>query len=184
MPWRSAASPVPASRRSPSRRCALDRQNSDTFAVESTTDYERLLTPFVVSKGVVIAPGGYSFSDVSVAYGMGLQHRVSGTWTVQRGQFHDGTITAFSYTGAWLSLLEQWSMEPSVSLNDVRLPAGHFRTTLLRTRSDYGSRRARSRPPSCSSAPPTRCSAATCDSAGSTFRAVSCSPSIPMNATH
>ncbi len=119
-------------------RFALERQNSDTFSVESTTDYELLLRPFVVSKGVAIAPGGYSFSDVSVAYGMGLQRRVSGTWTVQRGQFYDGTITAFSYTGARLSILKQWSMEPSVSLNDVRLPAGHFRTTLLRTRSDYG----------------------------------------------
>ena len=49
-----------------------------------------------------------------------------------------GTITAFSFTGARVSILKQWSMEPSVSLNDVRLPAGRFRTTLLRTRSDYG----------------------------------------------
>ncbi|MEQ1727886.1 MAG: DUF5916 domain-containing protein [Vicinamibacterales bacterium] len=119
-------------------RFSLERQNSDTVAVESTTDYELLLRPFTVAKGVAIAPGGYSFSDLSLSYGMGLQRRVSGTWTLQRGQFYDGTISAFSYTGARVSLLKQWSIEPSLSVNDVRLPAGRFRTTLLRTRSDYG----------------------------------------------
>ena len=74
-------------------RFALERQNSDSFSVEATTDYELLVRPFTVSKGVVIAPGGYSFSDVTVAYAMGLQRRVSGTWTFQRGEFYNGTLT-------------------------------------------------------------------------------------------
>ncbi|HUR34065.1 MAG TPA: DUF5916 domain-containing protein [Vicinamibacterales bacterium] len=119
-------------------RFALERQNSDTFSVEATSDYELLLRPFTVSRGVVIVPGGYAFSDVTLAYQMGLQRRVSGTWTLQRGAFYDGTITAASYTGARVSLLKQWSVEPSVSVNDVSLPAGDFTTTLLRARSDYG----------------------------------------------
>jgi uncharacterized protein DUF5916 len=119
-------------------RFALERQSSDTFSVEGGTDYELLVRPFAVSPGVVIAPGGYSFSDVTVAFQMGLQRRVSGTWAVQAGQFYDGTITAFSYTAARVSLLKQWSVEPSVSVNDVSLPAGDFTTTLLRARSDYG----------------------------------------------
>jgi hypothetical protein len=119
-------------------RFAIERQNSDVFSVEGNTDYELLLRPFTVARGVVIAPGGYTFSDVTIAYAMGLQRRVSGTWTVQRGQFYDGTITAFSYTGARVSLLKQWSVEPSLSINDVSLPAGDFSTTLLRARSDYG----------------------------------------------
>ncbi len=119
-------------------RFALERQNSDTFSVEATTDYELLVRPFTVSKGVVIAPGGYSYSDVTAAYAMGLQRRVSGTWTFQRGEFYDGTLTTVSYTGARVSLLKQWSVEPSVSINDVHLPAGDFSTTLLRARSDYG----------------------------------------------
>lgn len=36
-----------------------------------------------------------------------------------------------------MTLLKQWSLEPTVSINDVRLPAGAFTTTVLRTRSDY-----------------------------------------------
>jgi len=63
---------------------------------------------------------------------------VSGTWSVQAGQFYDGTITAFGYTGARISLLKQWSVEPNVQVNDVTLPYGEFTTTLLRARSDYG----------------------------------------------
>ena len=119
-------------------RFALERQNSDTFSVEASTDYELLVRPFTVAKGVAIAPGGYSFSDVTAAYAMGLQRRVSGTWTFQRGEFYNGTLTTVSYTGARVSLLTQWSVEPSMSINDVHLPAGDFSTTLLRARSDYG----------------------------------------------
>jgi hypothetical protein len=87
---------------------------------------------------VTIAAGGYTFNDVTISYQRGLQRRVSGTVSVQRGQFYDGTLTAVGYTGARVSILKQWSAEPSVSINDVKLPAGNFRTTLIRSRSDYG----------------------------------------------
>ena len=36
-----------------------------------------------------------------------------------------------------MSLLKQWSLEPSVSINDVNLPTGDFTTTIVRVRSDY-----------------------------------------------
>ena len=36
-----------------------------------------------------------------------------------------------------MSLLKQWSLEPSVSVNDVDLPVGDFTTTVVRVRSDY-----------------------------------------------
>ena len=123
--------------RTQSGRFALERQNSDTLSLEASRSYELLLRPFAVAGGVSIPRGGYSFGDVTVAYQLGLQRRVSGTVSVQRGEFYDGTITAFGYTGARISLLEQWSAEPGISINDVQLPAGDFRTTLLRTRSDY-----------------------------------------------
>ena len=121
-----------------SGRFAVERQNSDQFSVEPHADYELLLKPFVVAPGVVIPRGSYSFNDITVAYQMGLQRRVSGTWTLQAGEFYDGTIAAVSYTAARLSLLKQWSVEPGVSINDVSLPGGEFTTTLLRARTDYG----------------------------------------------
>ena len=119
-------------------RFAIERQNSDTFSVQGGTSYELLLRPFAVARNVTIPPGGYAFNDATVAYSRGLQRRVSGTLSLQRGEFYNGTITAFGYTGARVSILKQWSVEPSVSVNDVKLPAGNFRTTLIRSRSDYG----------------------------------------------
>ena len=119
-------------------RFAAERQNSDLFSVEADADYELLLRPFTVSPGVVIRRGGYSFSQLTTSYAMGLQRRVSGTWTLQAGQFYDGTITAVGFTAARVSLLKRWSVEPSVSYNDVNLPAGDFTTTVVRARSDYG----------------------------------------------
>ena len=119
-------------------RFAAERQNSDVFSVEASADYELLLKPFTVAKGVVIPRGDYAFNHVTAAYAMGLQRRVSGTWSLQTGQFYNGTLTAAGFTAARVSLLKQWSLEPSVSLNAVRLPAGDFTTTLLRARTDYG----------------------------------------------
>ena len=55
-------------------RVAVERQNSDTFSVEGGTRYELLLRPFAVAPRVTIAPGGYGFNDVTVAYQRGLQH--------------------------------------------------------------------------------------------------------------
>src|SRR4029453_8041941 len=108
------------------------------FSVEGGASYELLLRPFPVASHVTIAPGGYGFNDLVVTYQMGLQRRVSGALSLQRGEFYDGTITAFGYTAARVSLLKQWSVEPSLSINDVNLPGGDFRTTLTRLRSDYG----------------------------------------------
>jgi hypothetical protein len=119
-------------------RFAVERQNSDVFSVEVDKDYELLLRPFAVARNVSIPRGGYSFTEATATYQMGLQRRVSGTLSLQRGEFYDGTITAYGYTAARVSILKRWSIEPSVSINDVTLPAGNFRTTLLRSRSDYG----------------------------------------------
>ena len=120
-----------------SGRFAIERQNSDTFSVEGGQNYESLLRPLAVATGVAIPRGGYSFRDVTAAYQLGLQRRVSGTVSLRRGEYYDGTITAFGYTGARASLLKQWSVEPSVQINDVNRARGGFTTVLLRARSDY-----------------------------------------------
>jgi len=55
----------------------------------------------------------------------------------QTGEFYDGTIHAVTVSGARVSVMTRLSVEPSVSVNDVTLPYGDFRTTVLRARSDY-----------------------------------------------
>lgn len=119
-------------------RFAVERQNSDRFSVEATANYEWLSRPFAVARSISIPRGGYAFSHVTATYQLGLQRRASGAIAVQRGAFYDGTISAVSYTAARVSILKQWSVEPSVSVNVVRLPVGDFTTTLIRARSDYG----------------------------------------------
>ena len=57
---------------------------------------------------------------------------------MQRGHFYDGTITAWGYTGGRVSLTTRASIEPSVSFNQVHLPAGNFTTRLVRMRTNYG----------------------------------------------
>jgi hypothetical protein len=120
-------------------RFNIEFENSDQAAVETATDYELLVRPFTVPGSRVIIPaGGYQFSGALLSYTLGAQRRASGTLSLQRGQFYDGTIAAFSYSAARVSVTRQLSFEPSISLNQVDLPAGRFTSRLLRTRADYG----------------------------------------------
>ena len=116
----------------------IERENSDQFSVTAGSEYEFLPAPFLVARGVSIPVGGYSFTSATAQYAFGQQRRVSGTVALQAGQFYNGTITALTVSSARVSVLTRWSVEPSVSVNKVQLPAGDFTTTVLRTRSDFG----------------------------------------------
>jgi hypothetical protein len=100
-------------------------------------NYELLVLPFKIPGGSTVATGGYDFSDVQLSYALGQQRRVSGTLALQDGHFYNGDILAASYSSARISVLKQWSAEPTISINRVRLPSGDFTTSLLRLRSDY-----------------------------------------------
>ena len=115
----------------------VELENSDTFNTDVTRDYELLLQPFQVAPGVIIPPGSYSFDDIQLTYSLGAQRRVAGAISTQIGEFWDGTIRSLSYTAARVSVLKQFSFEPTVQYTRVELPAGNFTTTLLRTRADY-----------------------------------------------
>jgi hypothetical protein len=112
-------------------------ETSDQLAVEATASHERLLEPFVVSRGAVVLPGAYSFNDVAASYTFGAQRRSSGTFSLRRGGFYNGTITSLGYTAARIELTRQLSVEPNLTMNRVTLPDGTFTTQLLRTRLDY-----------------------------------------------
>jgi hypothetical protein len=120
-----------------SGRFNTELENSDQFSVDVAQTYDLLVLPFQVSAGVSIPAGGYTFNDVQARYALGQQRRVSGTLTLQRGSFYDGTITAVGYSAARVSVTQQLSVEPSVSINRVELPYGRFTNQVLRARSDY-----------------------------------------------
>ena len=119
-------------------------ESSDQVSVELTRDYELLVEPFTVPGSTVTIPrGGYSFADMVASYAFGAQRRVSGTLSIQAGHYYDGTITSVTYgTGGLspgrVSVLKQFSVEPTLSISRIDVPAGSFTTKLARARADYG----------------------------------------------
>ena len=60
-----------------------------------------------------------------------------GFFSFEIGEFYDGTIRSVQYNRGRISVTDRFSLEPSVSFNDVKLPAGDFTTTVLGLRADY-----------------------------------------------
>jgi hypothetical protein len=118
-------------------RFNLEFQNSDQFTVEANANYELLVASFTVVPGAVIGSRGYAFNDALISYALGQQRRVSGTIQAQVGQFYDGHITGLTLSGARVGILKQFSVEPSVAVNHVTLPASAFTQKVYRARSDY-----------------------------------------------
>jgi hypothetical protein len=119
-------------------RFGIEFENSDRFSFEVNDNYELLVAPFEVQRGVFIQPGSYDFADIITSYNFGQQRRVSGNVSLQRGAFYDGHLTMVGFSGARVSVLKQLSFEPRVSINHVELPADTFTTKLFGTRADYG----------------------------------------------
>jgi hypothetical protein len=117
-------------------------ENSDGFSVSATREYELLARATTVA-GVAFPAGDYLFGNAAISYSLGAQRRVSGTLALQVGQFYNGTITSVSYTTGGLAparvtVLKQFSLEPSIQVNRVQSPSGNFTTNVFRTRADYG----------------------------------------------
>ena len=81
--------------------------------------------------------GGYDFRNVQLSYAFGQQRRVSGTLSVQTGQFWSGDLTSVAFNNGRIEVTPQLSVEPSVSLNWVDLPEGSFTTEIARARVSY-----------------------------------------------
>ena len=115
----------------------IELENSDQAAVWGSVNFERLDEPLEISSAVSVPIGAYDFKSVTFQYGLGAQRRVSGSLSLKVGEFYDGTIKTVSYNRGRIVVLDQFSLEPSVSFNDVKLGAGDFTTTLLGLRADY-----------------------------------------------
>ena len=112
-------------------------ENSDRFSVDVQQSYELLVEPFDISSDVSIPVGGYGFQDYYASYSMGAQRKISGTFSLQRGEFFDGDITAIGYSRGRIEITPQMSIEPSISVNRIALPGGRFTTKLATTRFTY-----------------------------------------------
>lgn len=115
----------------------LEFESSDTFTLQGSRIFERLVADFNVGGGVTVAPGTYTFSNARVTYQFGPQRTVAGSVSVEVGDLYDGTITSIGVNQGRVVVSNQLSLEPSLTLNRLHLPAGNVRQTLSRLRADY-----------------------------------------------
>ncbi|MEE2636425.1 MAG: hypothetical protein VYE68_04240, partial [Acidobacteriota bacterium] len=112
-------------------------ENSDRFTADIQQSYELLARPFRIAPDVTIPVGGYEFRDTYLSYSAGAQRRLSGTFFFQKGEFYDGNITGVGYSRGRIEVTPQFSFEPSLSVNQIDLPAGSFTARLATTRLTY-----------------------------------------------
>ena len=114
----------------------VDLQNGDQFTASAQRNYEYLAQPFLISQGVRIPVGGYTFDTYRLAYGPGPRHRVTGTFAAEWGSFYDGDRTTLSARGR-TDISSRLAFEPNISLNWIELPQGSFTTTVFGGRGTY-----------------------------------------------
>ena len=107
-----------------------DFHNGDAISVGLSRHFEFLPAPFLISDGVRIPVGGYSFDSLWANYDAGAQHRVSGSSSLTVGSFYDGSKRSASFRGR-VDVTAQLGVEPNVSLYWIDLPHGRFRTTVV-----------------------------------------------------
>ena len=117
----------------------IEFENSDRFSADVQRSYEFLDVPWkrVLGTEYMIPAGEYVFRDYYVSYGMGAQRRVSGTLSLQHGEFYHGDITSVGYSRGRIEVTPQFSFEPSLSVNRVKLPTAEFTAPLAISRLTY-----------------------------------------------
>ena len=107
----------------------FDRTSGQVREAASTADGRYAFTG--------IPAGEYVFRDYYVSYSMGAQRRLSGNLSLQYGEFYNGEITSVGYSRGRIEVTPQFSFEPSISVNRVRLPDAEFTAPLAITRLTY-----------------------------------------------
>ena len=118
-------------------RFETEFENSDRFAADVQQSHELLRQPFNLTPTVTIPIAGYEFRDVYVSYSMGEQRPVSGTVSLQRGEYFDGHLTAVTYQRARIELTPRLSVQPGLSINRIELPEADVTLKLVTSRVTY-----------------------------------------------
>ncbi len=115
----------------------IELQNSDRFFAGYAATYEYLPQPFRIATGVTLLAGAYDYGIGRIGYTFGRQRPVSGNVQLESGSFYDGDRLTLAVSQGRYSPLSRLSVEPTVSVNRVRLSAGDFTTTLAGSRVTY-----------------------------------------------
>ncbi len=131
---------TPAGRRDYSEQTgefAVELNNSDRFAVGVTKTFEYLPAPFPIAAATTVPLGGYDYANVRVSYAFGNQRKAAGTVSVEHGSLYEGHKTSIGVSRGRIELTPRFAVEPTFSVNAVRLPFGHFNTNLAGSRVTY-----------------------------------------------
>jgi hypothetical protein len=113
-----------------SSRFAVEFNSSDQINATVTRRHERLPMNFLISPGVVVPAGGYSYDTLTASYTSAQQRKISGTLSVSYGGFYEGTRTSVTQSGR-VGFSPHVGLEPNVTLNWVHLPFGDFTARLV-----------------------------------------------------
>jgi hypothetical protein len=114
----------------------VEFQNSDLVSVTATSNHEVLTVPLPVSEKARVAVGTYDFASVLAAYNPGQQHRISGSASIELGDFFSGSKTTAAFRGR-ASVTAKFAVEPNISLNWIDLPEGPVTNTVVGQRALY-----------------------------------------------
>ena len=115
---------------------STELENSDVVSVGASYDFDRLLAPFTITKGITLRPGSYTFNTVRASYSPAPSRPVSGTIAFDYGGYYGGTDSTASYSGR-VSLSKAFQLQPSVNIHWIRLPVGNFTSQIWRSRVIY-----------------------------------------------
>ena len=112
-------------------------EQGDSFQVSLNDEFEMLTKTFRIAPDVVLQPGDFDFTSYEISYRWGTQRDFSGRLSYRGGDFWSGTNEAIGFSAGRVELSPQLSVEPSYSINKVKLPEGDFQTELSRVRVTY-----------------------------------------------
>jgi hypothetical protein len=108
-------------------------RSGDRFELNANPTGERLVEPFEIADGVFIAPGSYHWMRYRVEVGTAQKRRLYSQLTWWFGDFYDGDLDQFQWTGAW-NPTPLVTVEFTGERNVGRLPSGDFTQTLVGNR--------------------------------------------------
>ncbi len=121
-----------------SLRTRVELENGDQLNVNAARNHEVLSEEFLLDadEGIGVGVGAYDFDDIRVSYQAGPHRPVSGNFAFQQGGFFSGTRREAAWRGR-VEVSTRFSLEPSISLNWIDLPAGDYDTSLIASRINY-----------------------------------------------
>ncbi len=108
----------------------VEFNSSDLLSLDVSRNLEFVAEPFEVGGDLEVPEGRHRFYSAAVGLQLGPHRRVSGTVSLNWGEFFDGHRTGIAYTGR-TQISPRFAIEPRVSRDWISLPGGRTRITLV-----------------------------------------------------